>query len=127
MLEAKDEKTCEKCKAIAGIYKIGTAPLLPIHCRCRCCYVPVVKSEEQELLERRNKVEFIEKYDIIIKEINPRLGSAEPYKRRIITDLGKHGEKRFDQRKITSEDALLFIDNAIMMIRQTSDKWLYIS
>lgn len=48
VLEAKDERTCEKCKQIAGKYYIGQEPMLPVHCRCRCCYVPIVEPKAQE-------------------------------------------------------------------------------
>lgn len=38
-----DERTCDECCELhEKIYEIDTAPILPIHCNCRCCYLPVI-------------------------------------------------------------------------------------
>jgi len=45
---AFDDKTCQHCKAAAGVYPIGKVPSLPIQdCSnpkgCRCTYIPIVE------------------------------------------------------------------------------------
>lgn len=41
-----EDDCCEECAALAGEYNINSAPLLPIHPNCRCCYIPVVSFDE---------------------------------------------------------------------------------
>lgn len=56
-----DRRTCLHCAALDGKYfpfegggKDHSGPLNPLHCYCRCCYIPVTKSWEE--LEKENKI-----------------------------------------------------------------------
>lgn len=40
---------CNECEAYKGEYDIDELPLLPIHPNCRCCYVPVVSLDGEQL------------------------------------------------------------------------------
>lgn len=43
LIVAEDERLCEECDAMAGIYNIEDAPMLPIHANCRCTLVPYIE------------------------------------------------------------------------------------
>lgn len=47
-----DGRTCDKCKEHAGVYDVGTEPLLPRHPHCRCCYAPVVDLSPEAILAK---------------------------------------------------------------------------
>lgn len=52
VLIAHDERLCDKCEGHAGVYDIGSEPLLPRHPNCRCCYAPVVDLSVQGILDK---------------------------------------------------------------------------
>lgn len=42
VLVGKDERLCDQCGGLSGIYNIGEEPILPAHANCRCSYSPVI-------------------------------------------------------------------------------------
>lgn len=47
VLIGKDDRLCDECAGIAGVYDIDKAPRLPVHPHCRCTYAPVVDLEAE--------------------------------------------------------------------------------
>jgi hypothetical protein len=55
-----DEKICEDCLALDGkTFDIDKAPTLPIHPNCRCCYVPVVKRNNEYKKPIYSKLDYL--------------------------------------------------------------------
>ena len=55
-----DEKICDDCLALDGkIFDIDKAPTLPIHPNCRCCYVPVVKRNNEYKKPIYSKLDYL--------------------------------------------------------------------
>lgn len=42
VLVGKDDRLCDECAGVAGVYDIDKVPRLPAHPHCRCTYAPVV-------------------------------------------------------------------------------------
>lgn len=42
LLIEDDGGQCDECNALAGLYDIDSAPILPVHPNCRCCLAPVI-------------------------------------------------------------------------------------
>lgn len=47
VLIGKDDRLCDECAGIAGVYDIDKVPRLPVHPHCRCTYAPVVDLEAE--------------------------------------------------------------------------------
>lgn len=148
----EDERRCDVCGDLhEKRFPIGGKMPVPAHPRCRCCILPVVEIEEYEQMRiaepttqpasQKQKLtlqndngriiyteEQLNKIDEETKKINSKLGKPINYYGRIeISDLGKHGAMRMQQRGIAQEDAQRYIDNAIICYQQSEDKILYLS
>ena len=57
---------------------------------------------------------------------SPRDEAMEPVRIQIV-DLGIHGTEQLKSRGVTLDEAQSFVDNAFIMFKQSSDKYLFIS
>lgn len=96
IIATDDERTCDVCKELPGKpYDINNPPFLPAHPRCRCCYAPWTKREQEKWEKKQarkgepenpatNVISFVEpkkeKEEILEKE--GRAGSLAKPRRR---------------------------------------------